>query len=301
MESATQRKTLIELFRTHTKPLPTDIPDHPESLPETPGPIQAVLFDVYGTLISSGVGDISLDQTADQSELIRALIEAQGGTLTPTAREHDLAAAFNQIIRADHEAAWERGLPYPEVDIRSIWTSALQDWLADFDPAHWTPQRIATLAINYECAVNPVWPNEGCAAILRTCQAKGLPVGIVSNAQFYTPIMIEALLNDSLPALGIRSDLQVWSYQEKRGKPDTYLYQKIADSLRSQYGIPPEAALFVGNDMLKDVWAATQIGFKSVLFAGDDRSLRLRESEPRCANLQPYATIRSLTHIEALL
>ena len=48
-----------------------------------------------------------------------------------------------------------------------------------------------------------------------------------------------------------------------------------------QRGFPAERVLFVGNDMLNDVAAAAAVGLRTALFAGDQRSLRLREKDPR--------------------
>jgi putative hydrolase of the HAD superfamily len=55
--------------------------------------------------------------------------------------------------------------------------------------------------------------------------------------------------------------------------------------------------LYVGNDMLNDVWTASQCGLKTALFAGDKRSLRLREDDARCAALQPDVIVTSLSQI----
>ena len=42
-------------------------------------------------------------------------------------------------------------------------------------------------------------------------------------------------------------------------------------------GVAPGEVLYVGNDMLNDVYAAGQVGFRTALFAGDQRSLRMRQ------------------------
>jgi putative hydrolase of the HAD superfamily len=79
-------------------------------------------------------------------------------------------------------------------------------------------------------------------------------------------------------------------------KPGPGLFARAAEVLAGR-GIRPEQCLYVGNDMLKDVWAAGAAGFRTVLFAGDGRSLRLREGEKRVRGLRPSRIIRRLTEL----
>ncbi len=301
VEPKVESTDLIRLFTKLTKPLEHKPTDTASQLPSVPAPIKAVLFDVYGTLISSGVGDISLDQTANEDRLIHELIAKHGYEINSPEEAENLAASINREIQIEHDQSRASGAPYPEVDIREIWARVLSQRTKPHPSPREESQRIEHLAVEYECAVNPVWPNPGFAEILEFCRERKIPMGIVSNAQFYTPIMLESFLGQSLTSAGFESSLMVWSYLERRGKPDTSLYQKMAQKLRSNFGIQPHEALFVGNDMLKDIWAATEVGFKGVLYAGDERSLRLRKDDSRCQDLQAYAIISSLLEIRQLL
>ena len=301
MVSAAQHTDLVRLFRERTQPLaplPTGVAPH---LPKPSVPIKAVLFDIYGTLISSGVGDISLDQSANQSVLIRRLIEEAGFEWKVGLDDLNLAAEFNREIKADQTRTKSQDHPFPEVNILEIWETLVRAWTRPWEGPASFQEKLATLAVEYECAVNPVWPNDGFHEIVRHCKNVGLPLGIVSNAQFYTPIMLEAFLEVSLDKAGFEASLQVWSYQERRGKPDVALYEKIGQILESEFKIQRNQVIFVGNDMLKDIWAATESGFKGVLYAGDKRSLRLRHDDERCQDLSPYATITALGQIQDLL
>jgi putative hydrolase of the HAD superfamily len=53
----------------------------------------------------------------------------------------------------------------------------------------------------------------------------------------------------------------------------------------------------VGNDMLKDIWPAARLGCKTALFAGDRRSLRLREDDERCRELEPDLVVDDLSQL----
>jgi putative hydrolase of the HAD superfamily len=83
-------------------------------------------------------------------------------------------------------------------------------------------------------------------------------------------------------------------------KPSTYLFEKVLKRLE-RMGIPAEETLYVGNDMLNDIYAAQQLGLLTVLFAGDKRSLRLRRDVPQCAGVHPDAVITDLSQLLNLL
>jgi putative hydrolase of the HAD superfamily len=112
--------------------------------------------------------------------------------------------------------------------------------------------------------------------------------GIISNSQFYTPIVLEALTGKSLDELGLHNELLHWSFRERRKKPDIHFYTQFLEKLNKvDASINPEQVLYAGNDMLKDIWPASQLGMKTALFAGDKRSLKWRRTDARCKNLEP--------------
>ena len=57
----------------------------------------------------------------------------------------------------------------------------------------------------------------------------------------------------------------------------------------------------MGNDMLNDILPARSVGFRTALFAGDKRSLRLRRDDPRCNNLKPDMILTDLIQLVGLL
>jgi putative hydrolase of the HAD superfamily len=52
--------------------------------------------------------------------------------------------------------------------------------------------------------------------------------------------------------------------------------------------------------MLSDMYGADKAGFQCVLFAGDSRSLRLREEDPLVRGLRPSRIIRELGELAVL-
>jgi putative hydrolase of the HAD superfamily len=134
--------------------------------------------------------------------------------------------------------------------------------------------RLRLLAVAFEGRVNPVWPMPGAAAVLRSLAGRGLPLGLVSNAQCYTPWFMQAAFGKPLRRLGLRRELLVWSYALGEAKPAAALFGQALTRLRAGWSIAPREVLYVGNDALKDVAPAQRAGCRTAFFAGDARSCR---------------------------
>ena len=183
------------------------------------------------------------------------LLESAAGEVHPSL---ELRAAIAEAhARSPH--------PFPEVEIREI-HAALHPGLAR--------EEIEQLALRHERAVNPVKAMAGAIAALHALRDLRLPLGLVSNAQFYTLPELERCLGKR-STLGIDRDLCLFSYEHLRAKPDPFLFEAARDRLMAR-GIPAEAVLYVGNDVRNDIEPAAQTGFRTALFAGDPASLRLR-------------------------
>lgn len=256
--------------------------------------IETVLFDIYGTLLISGSGDVGTATATDSSEaLAQALVAAGYKGNCPRAGELGPALLKAEIIQW-HETARAGGIPFPEVEISRVWKNVIGKCIAleILEPDD-DAQKILRLAVEYDGRINPVWRMPGAVETIETLRARGLRLGIVSNAQFYTPLVLEALFGKTIEAMGFDPALCVWSYQTLRAKPDVELFQNLKTDLSK--------ALYVGNDMLNDIWTAAESGCRTVLFAGDKRSLRLRENDPRCAALRCDAVVDDLRQVSFLI
>ena len=263
--------------------------------------IRAVLFDIYGTLIISGSGDIGAGNAENDEQAFRSALHEIGISaqhLSPKIRGTEL---YEQAIRQTHEHRRQEGIEFPEVDIVDIWRQVLNALPQGVLAAEITPAQLHTLAVEYECRINPVWPMSHLAQTLVMLQEHGLVLGIVSNAQFYTPLLFEAFLKATPEQLGFDSRYCAFSYQWLEAKPSVRLYQRVLESLASERGIEPQEALYVGNDRLKDIWPAARLGCKTALFAGDKRSLRLRKGDERCHAIDPDVVIKDLRQLKTIL
>jgi len=78
------------------------------------------------------------------------------------------------------------------------------------------------------------------------------------------------------------------------------MFEAAAKNLRNM-NISGHSVLYIGNDMLNDIYPAKMVGFKTALFAGDARSLHLRENHLKCQNLSADLVITDLVQILDLI
>jgi putative hydrolase of the HAD superfamily len=274
-----ERRRLISLIRESSMPI---IPDPPALPPEfealhakhrETGKFRAVLFDVYGTLFCSAAGDIAVSHNtaaAGRETALNSLAESCGVFGV------DLQSWFHDKVAEIHRLR-SACTNWPEVDVEEIWGDR-------------------EFALRYELAVNPVYPMPSALKTIKTLKKSGCILGIISNAQFYTPLLFEAFFDASPVDLGFDPELLIWSHEAGEAKPSPKLFQTAAERLAAR-GIEKKDCAFIGNDMLSDIYGASNAGFYTVLYAGDRRSLRLRETEALTSGLRPSAVARDLAEL----
>ena len=250
--------------------------------------IRAVIFDIYGTCVISGSGDIGLSAAERKSSALSEALREQGVDMDAELAEPAMAR-FYELIHHRHAELKGQGIAYPEVRILDIW----EHWRREAGVQINVPQ----LAIDVECRLNPVWPMPGLIHTLEQIQARELSLGIVSNAQVFTPSIFPALTGHPLADLGFPARHAVWSWQLQEAKPSVRLYHEVLERLK----LPATACLYVGNDMRNDIAPAAAVGMRTALFAGDARSLRLREGDPLVGDTRPDLVLTALTQLPPCL
>lgn len=245
---------------------------------------EAILFDIYGTLFISGSGDIGIAGKKSINTL----------KLNPLFQKFSIKEPIKKVIKTffseiekSHADLRSKGVDFPEIHIEEIWKTVLEQN---------NMETILDFSIEYEMIVNPVSPMPNALETIDSCRDRNIRMGIISNAQFYTPRLFNMLFNADLASLGFDQDLIILSYQFGHAKPSSYLFQQAVLRL-AQKNISPESVIYVGNDMLNDIYPAQKAGFQTALFAGDKRSLRLRNDDPRCKNLKPDLVITDLIQL----
>jgi putative hydrolase of the HAD superfamily len=274
--------------------------------------IAAVLWDVYGTLLGRPMGDLSgrsfieknMRQAFRETAREFGLNEFLDGDPTVVLRQ---MYAFE--IERVHCLKRDRGIFSPEVKIERVWLRILKK----LEARGYKPE---SGQVDLEMALKAAYFFDdveyfkvlypGAKQALEAIRKRGLRQGIISNAQFYTPLTLNILLRDSEDAHDepvkrlFDRGLIFFSYQLGVGKPNLLPFEKARDRLM-RLGINPDRVLYVGNDMLYDMVSARRVGFKAVLFVGDRRSLTLRKDDPEAAEFEPDAVIKSLTQILGII
>ena len=246
--------------------------------------IECVLFDVYGTLLISASGDIGVaKKESENTWKLEPLLRKFGISQPPASLLNDFFAA----IQNEHQNLRKAGTAHPEIRIEEIWKQILNIKTLD---------RAKAFAIEFEMIANPVYPMPHLSEMLHACRQKKILLGIISNAQFYTPLLMEWFLDCDLTDLGLDPELMIFSYQHHQAKPSLSLFRLAVAQLKKKR-IPEKAVIYLGNDMLNDIYPAHAVGFNTALFAGDARSLRLREKDSRCENVSPDLIITELLQI----
>lgn len=268
-----------DAFLTPMQPIPTTM----QPRGNLHLPIACLLCDIYGTLFISGSGEWAahekIPRTNNNARLL-ALLREYNVTMTPD----QLLVQFHRTIGQFHARLIEAGNPHPEVIIEKVWQACLP--FEDMD-------RVRRFAMAFETLTNPVWPMPHLKDLLDYCRQSGVVLGIISNAQFYTPHLFQWAFNRDMYRLGFDPDLVFFSYQHAIAKPDPSLFLMACEKLEDCH-IESQQTVFIGNDMRNDMLPAHDAGFQTVLFAGDKRSLRLRKNDPQCAAYLPDVIITDL-------
>ena len=286
------------------KPVPTHLKPFIRKDPS----IKAFIFDVYGTLLVSASGDI--DESVFSADNVYQAFNAAGIELVDGLDNSqqllkDIIVEFRQSVRDFHENERTEDRPYPEIDVLKIWEEIILDNAEKQRIVLNGPLCIKCFTFTFEVLSNRIYPMPGMKEVIDQLHSGGFPLGIISNAQFYTPVILNFFLHNIItedevvPPFDPR--ITVFSYKYMRSKPDSLLFESVKDQCRLHYNLFADEILFIGNDMFRDIYPAFLAGFKTALFAGDTKSLRLRQEKPELKKLVPDYIITDLRQLLSVI
>jgi len=281
------------------------------------GGIRGVLWDVYGTLFVVDVGDL------ERSCLVKQPVEAAAGaTINEFSLEESLGRLYPnlagaialsrrylELIAESHRRSKAENVEYPEVVIEEIWKTILLDCQKAGYRANESEPVLDTafrMAYFFDASLQRNYLYEGIEKVLSALKDVGIIQGVISNAQFYTPLQIRRLLRIALKRRDFELDeyfeepLMLFSYELGYSKPNPGGFVKAIDILGRQ-GIRAEEILYVGNDMLNDVWGSWRHGMKTVLFAADEAQTVWRREDDRCRDLAADGVVNQAEQIIELI
>lgn len=273
-------KDLFEKYLIPLSPLSTSL----NQSGKLDNKIRCILFDVYGTLFISASGDICFTKKfVQETHKIEHLLER----FKIKMNAKTLLTNFFNTVEKQHEELRQKGIDYPEIEIDQIWMRVIG---SD------NRERARAFALEFELIVNPAYPMPHLKEVLKELKNRHIVLGIISNAQFFTPYLFDWFLKSDLKNLGFEPNLTLFSYKFGYAKPSKFLFEDASSRLK-EINIPTDSVLYVGNDMLNDIYPAQRAGFMTGLFAGDARSLKLRSDEPVCEKLSADIVITDLVQL----
>jgi putative hydrolase of the HAD superfamily len=214
--------------------------------------IRAVAFDVNGTLVRILADD-------DEERIFRAaahFLTYQGIDL----HRQELRDSYFQLLKEQLRASPEQ---YPEFDAAGIWRSVIDAHATDFTAAlppgkvQQMPQFLAEMCRGIsrrQLGLYPYVPE-----MLDVLRMR-FPLAVITDAQ-------SMYARGELHKVGLLGyfDPIVVSGDHGFRKPDRRLFQYALDGM----GVTAGNALYVGNDMYRDIHGARAAGLTTVLFDSD--------------------------------
>ncbi len=244
--------------------------------------IKAVIFDIYGTLLKTGSGDLD-ESLEDEDVLLRSFSKVKEKYDIDAGAE-ELLELFETSIDKVHQEKENKGIEHPEVDIKEIWGMILDKTGYEYDE-----ELLFEIAYDHNHFNGEHTLYKDAERMLKELSRK-VKLGIISNAQFYTLIDMDNLLDEGLDDY-FDEDIMLFSYKIGFSKPNVKVFQMLREKLKEK-GIAAEETIYVGNDMLKDIDTSKKAGFKACLFESPE--VRLRKEE---VDVEPDYRIKELKEL----
>jgi len=213
---------------------------------------RAVVFDVNGTLVRIVTED-------DMDQIFRSVAHFLTYQGIDLCREQ-VRDLYFRIMKEQQRASPER---HPEFDAVGIWRSIIDGHRTDFTRALPTgkleqmPLFLAEMARGISRHRLGLYPYV--REVLDVLRER-YPLALVTDAQ-------SAYVRGELHRVGLFGyfDPIIVSGDHGYRKPDRRLFQFALDGV----GVPAEHAVYVGNDMHRDIFGAREAGMKTVMFDSD--------------------------------
>lgn len=203
--------------------------------------IKAILFDINGTLtdIYTSESDESIYRTTAN------FLDYHRVKISPETLKNDYFA----LLKEQKDSSSEK---YPEFDVVELFAGIIKRYGDGKNPV--SPEIVATIfraAGRYRLQLYP--------DVIETLDVlkKHFRLSAVSDGQklWAIPELKSVGLDKYLHPVVISSD---YGFR----KPDVRMYRMVLEKLN----LPPQEAIFVGNDMFRDVYGAGLAGMKTVFF-----------------------------------
>ncbi len=219
--------------------------------------IRGILFDLYGTLIN-------IDTDENMEDIYRAI--AHFFTyIGADMRRWDLRELYYEIMKKQRALTGEL---YAEINVVGIWKEIMHRRGIRVPDEEKIAVYLAQMHRGISRKRIQLYSDVG--RVLDTLKQR-FPLALVSDAQSCFSIAEMKILgiHDFFKPIIISGD---YGYR----KPDPRLFLQALDAL----GLRPEEAIYVGNDMFRDMFGARQLGIKTIFFKSNQGEQIYKNIEP---------------------
>jgi FMN phosphatase YigB (HAD superfamily) len=277
--------------------------------------VRAVLWNVYGTLLSIAGGEVwfthpqpfamqvALDKTVQEFKMWGAM------TRRPGQPSDYLAILYEQALlkqkMASSGGSRERIL---EVSSELVWAAVIKvlcqkDYQFDATFYGSLNEFSRKVAFFFHSCLQGTACFPGAADALLRLKARGLMQGLLADAQPFTPLQLQRGMAVQLPSIRLDDllddGLQFLSCEARARKPSERLFRKAQEAL-AEKGLAPEEVLHIGSNMTRDLLPARRLGFRTALFAGDKGSLQATPEQLKDSAGRPDVLLTDLGQLVEL-
>ena len=262
--------------------------------------IRAVLWNVYGTLLAIGGGELlfehptpfvmnnALDKTIQEFKMWASMSRKPG-------QPSDYMGQIYRQLLADQRVGPGGGERHPEVAAERLWEAILKRLLQKdykFDAGFFGSlnEYSRKVAYFFHASLQGTACYPGAADALRHVASAGLTQGLLGDGQCFTAVQLQRGL--AAQDADLRLDdvidpgLRVLSFEVRGRKPSERLFRQALTALNEK-GIGPAETLHVGCRLTAGLVPARRLGMRTALFAGDRASLQATPEQMKDPAVRP--------------
>ncbi len=291
-------------------PEPIKAKPHVKRLPG----LRAVIWNVYGTLLSISGGslllqhandfvmEVALEKTIHEFKMWKAMTRKPGNPA------HYMRLMLNNVID-ELKFTSIKGEKFPEIATDQVWLAILKKLMQN-EYTYMVSQMGALdeyaqkIAYFYHASLQGVAAYPGAARALYAVNEQLGWQGIMADGQCCSWVQLKRQLQEQEPAMAYETFLpaehRCWSFQCLGRKPSERLFRIMLNKL-SDSGIEPEQALHVGSSIERDLIPAKRLGMRTALFAGDKNTIQATNEQLRNPDTRPDVMLTALAQITDVL
>ncbi len=277
--------------------------------------IRAVTFSVYGTLVAISGGELYI--VHPQKFIMETALEKtihefkmwQSMSRKPGKPSEYMGKIYEQMLDEVRIARSGKGERFPEVRSDEIWRRIVGRLLKneyEYDaPFYGSVEQLGEkIGYFFHTSLQGIGPQAGAFDALKSLKEKGLALGLVADAQCFTPVQLLRAMNKQAK-IGrlseiIDSELMALSCDVAGKKPSQRLFRALLGPL-AERDIATNQVLHVGSSVANDVVPARRLGFQTALYAGDKSSVSASNEQLSEAASRPDVLITDLGQLAQIV